>query len=245
MAIVQRKALNGFHQRKEHRGRDAFVGPRVPLPTSADLPEASDELRAGLDSWHNLIASERAQGRLASEANSQAERAATTYRADVRAALAAGDDPAKVKDQTDKHKAAAQAHVAFFGDAENERTRLGLRLGPMLETEAATIYGPLEERITDSAQTVRGSLTAVRDAWARYSRDFEMRRWLSDIATNGGPVGAYHGSSPLPGEVTAALAVLEEHISALDRLKDDEEQVRSFRAAEEQNRTQLARSIGA
>lgn len=228
--VKQRQPLNGFHQRKSKGNERTHVPANRRIPTSAEVPEASKELAAALDTWHTLIQSEREQARLAAAANAKANEATADYRAKVHAALAKGNDPSKVKDETEQHKATAKAHIQFHNDAHSEREKLGHQLGLMLEAEAPSLYAPIEKRIEKSATALRGSLASVRDTWAEFSSDLEMRRWLSHVELDGGAVGAYHGASPLPREVADALAVIETHINSLDRLKSDEDQVRAFRA---------------
>jgi hypothetical protein len=231
MTVKQRKPLNGYHQRQSKSVQRTHVTPNARIPTSDELPEASADLAEMLDTWHQLIASEKEQARLAAVANGKADAAAATYREQVRAALSSGEDPTKVKNDTDRHKATAAAHIKFHDDARNQREKLGHTLGPVLEAEAAAMFAPIEERIEKSARTVRGALAGVREAWAVHSADFEMRRWLSHAELRGGQIGAYHGASPLPHDVAAALATLEDHINALDKLKADEQEVREYRAA--------------
>jgi hypothetical protein len=231
MTVQQRRPLNGFHQRKARNPQPSHVTPNTRIPTTDELPEASADLAEALDRWHTLAESERAQAREAAAANAAAEQASTEYRTKVRETLAKGGDPTKVKDQSDRHKAVAKAHIEFHNDARNEREKLGWTLGPMLEAEAPALFGPIEERIEKSASAVRGSLAGVRDTWAEFSRDLEMRRWLSHVHLNGGTVGVYHGAAPLPPQVAEALAVLEDHIGALDALKADEREVQAYRDA--------------
>jgi hypothetical protein len=231
MSIKQRAPLNGFYQRKQRSPHPTQAHSRTQLPTPADLPEASEGLRKALATWHDLIAAEREQAREAAKANAAADAAGVTYRDKVREALASGADPTKIKDETEKHKAIAQAHVGFSRDAANERDRLGTSLGALLNQEAEALFAPVEERIEDSANVMRGALTSLREAWSGSSRDFEMRRWLSHIALDGGTIGAYHGASPIPREVEDALAIIEGHINGLHKLKADEQEVREFRAA--------------
>ena len=196
--IKQRQRLNGFHQRKERSPHPTQAHARTQLPTPEDLPEASEDLRKALATWHDLIAAEREQAHEAAKANAAADAAGVTYKKKVGEALASGADPAKVKDETEKHKAIAQAHAGFSRDAAIQRDRLGVTLCALLDQEAETLFAPVEERIEDSANVMRGALTSVRDAWSGHTRDFEMRRWLSHIALDGGTVGAYHGASPIP-----------------------------------------------
>jgi hypothetical protein len=227
--VKQRRPLNGFHARKHRTRGAACVNPTTRIPTTEELPEAPADLAEALDRWHRLTVSEREQARLAAAANGKADEAAAAYRREVRETLANGGDPGKVKNDTERHKAVAATHIEFHNDARNERARLGFELGPMLEATAPDLFAPIEERIEKSARAVRGSLTSVREAWAHYSRDFEMRRWLSHAALDGGHVGVYHGSQPLPREVAEALAVLDAHIDSLDKLKADEQEVREYR----------------
>jgi len=237
----QRPALNGFHQRKAKSNQPTHVSSNGVLPTTEDLPEAPADLAEALATWHELRTAERDQARLAAAANGQAAAAAAAYRRDVGTALSQRKDPAKVKDKTEQHKAIAAAHVGFSNDARSQRERLGYDLGLMLEQAAPSLHAPIEQRIEKSARTVRGSLTAVREAWSVYSGDFEMRRWLSHVELDGGRVGAYHGAGPLPAEVVAALAVLEDHISSLDKLRSDEEQVKQHRATDAARASHLTR----
>jgi hypothetical protein len=227
--IQQRTPMNGHYQRKHKSPHPTVVGPRTTLPTAEILTGAPAELLADLETWHELAAAERQQARLAAEANAAAEAATADYRAKVRNAMSKGADPTKIKDRTEEHKARAVAHIGFHNDARNEREKLGHRLGLMLEDAAPDLYPIVEDRIDQSAATVRGSLASVREAWASYSEAFELRRWLSHIELDGNTVGAYHGASSLPRDVVTALATLEHAIAELDRLKADEAEVRAFR----------------
>lgn len=76
---------------------------------------------------------------------------------------------------------------------------------------------------------MRDALISARGSG--YTRDFEMRRWLSHVDLDGGTLSAYHGASPMPREVEDALAIIEGHINSLEKLKADEQEVRDFRAA--------------
>jgi hypothetical protein len=230
MSIKQRPPLNGFHRRKQRSPHPTHAHSTSQLPTPEDLPEASEALRKALATWHDLIAAERKQGREAAKANAAADAAGVTYKRKIGEALASGADPAKVKDDTEKHKAIAQAHAGFSRDAANERNRLGTSLGALLDQQAEALFAPVEERIEDSANVMRGALTSLREAWSGWSRDFEMRRWLSHISLDGGTIGAYHGASPIPREVEDALAIIEGHVNGLQKLRADEQEVREFRA---------------
>ena len=229
--IKQRQRLNGFHQRKERSPHATRASARTQLPTPEDLPEASAELRNALATWHDLIATEREQAHEAAKANAAADAARVTYNKKVGEALASGADPAKVKNETDKHLALAQAHAGFSRDAAIQRDRLSASLCALLDAEAASMFAPIEERIEESANVMRGALTLVRDAWSGCTRDFDMRRWLSHVDLDGGTLSAYHGASPMPREVEDAMAIIEDHINSLEKLKSDEQEVRDFRAA--------------
>lgn len=242
-AIRQAKPLNGFHQRKPRSTQPARPGTITPLPRPEEIEGASPELADALGRWHALIDAEREQYRAAAADNAKADQAAADYRAAVRAALSAGEDPAKVKDQTERHKAAAAAHVSFGADAENERGRLAGPIGTLLEAEAAAMFAPTEQRIETAAAKVRGSLAAIREAWADYSHAFNTRVWLSNIHTNGGQVPAFHGATGLPAEVVAALDVLTDHVASLDKLKADEALVAEWRNQEAAAAISLAKSI--
>lgn len=221
--------LNGFYRRKPKSGQATYIAPNTTLPLADDLPHASEELRDGLTRWVTLKEAEREQGRLAAIANAKAEQASTDYRAKVQQALSDGEDPTKVKDMTAVHKATAETHAGHSRSARLEREKLGHALGPILEAEAPTLFGPVDDRIEDAAQSVHGSLIGLRETWATYSRDFDLRRWLSNAAIEGGMVSNYHGSTALPPDVAAALATIEDHVRSLDKLRADEAQVHEFR----------------
>jgi hypothetical protein len=230
----QRTPLNGFHERKPRTTNPTRPTTRTTLPRPDELEGTSPELAEALARWHVLIDAERQQYRDAAAANAKADEATADYRAKVREALTAGDDPAKVKDQTERHKATAAAHLRFAEDAHNERERLAGAIGALLEAEAPAMFDPAEKRIETAAASVRGSLAAIREAWAGYSHAFNTRVWLSNIDVKGGSVPAFHGSTALPPAVADALATLDDHITSLDKLKADEAQVREYRANEAQ-----------
>lgn len=232
-AITQRRPLNGFHQRKERSPHRTHIPVNGHLPTADTLRAigAPEDIVAQVQIWHDLKLTERDQGRKAAAANGQVEAAEATYRSQVREALAAGSDPAKVKNDAAKHKAVAEAHTRFATDARDERARLGYTLGAALEEIAPTLFAPAEEQIEQRASVLRESLAALRGSWSGFSEAFILRTWLSDLAIKGGMVGAYHGATGLPPEVVAALAVLEDHAGSLDKLKQDEAEVQSYREA--------------
>lgn len=230
-AVKQHLPLNGFHQRKQRSLQRSNVSSNGQLPPAAVLEAigAPADLVAQVQTFHGLKEAERDQARKAARAHDAAEAATSDYRRKVRETLAEGGDPSKVKDETEKHRAVAKAHAQFSADARAERERLGFALGPQLEAAAPSLFAAAEAEIETAAVVLGQALAGIRATWADYSAAFELRRWLSHVALNGGQVGAYHGASKPPAAVTDAINSLDHEITAVARLRSDEAQVAEYR----------------
>jgi hypothetical protein len=231
--VQQRKPLNGFHQRKPKNVHRTHVTPNGHLPDADALKAigAPDDLVARVQTWRGLKDAERDHARQAAAGHLAAETATADYRRKVRETIATGGDPDKVKDTTEKHKAVAKAHAQFSADARAERERLGYDLGVALEAGAPDLFTAAEAEIDKAGAVLTEALAGIRATWADYSAAFELRRWLSAVALNGGRVGAYHGASVPPAAVSDAIDALDDALGDVDRLKSDEAEVLAFRAA--------------
>lgn len=246
MTTIQAKPLNGHHKRTSRNAVGAVVPPNGHLPAADTLAEigAPAELVALVQRWHDLVTAERDHARKAAAANAEADGATLAYRREVRETIADGGDPTKVKDATEKHRATAAAHVQFSADSQAERERLGTTLGPMLEDAAPALFAATETAIEYTATHVRAALAGVRETWREHSEAFELRRWLSHVALDGGRVSSFHGASGLPASAADALAALHHAIAELDRLKDDEAEVSRWREQEQAAKDSSARLYG-
>jgi len=192
---------------------------------------APAELVLALTEWHDLATKALEHAREQRHALDAAERAAVEYRAAITEAVSKGTDPGKIRDKAPEHKAEAEAHAAAADAARSAQVRAGITLGPLLEEHAPTLYAPCEDELSKADAELRESLATVTASWRRWSAAFALRRWLSNVATNG-TVPTYHGPDNLPAEVAQALAALDTALGSLDRLKADEAQVVEHRAAE-------------
>lgn len=136
------------------------------------------------------------------------------------------------------------AHGAAADAARGAQVRAGVTLGPLLEQHAPGMYAPVEDELGNADAEVRESLTALAASWCRWSGVFAMRRWLSHVATQGGPVPAFHGGEALSAEVAQALGVLTDHLAQLDRLKSDERELAAWRDTQRAAAESNARAYG-
>lgn len=227
----RRPPMNGFHRLTNRSSHPATVGPRVALPPMEAFTGAPAELILALTEWHDYAAKALEHARKQRHALDAAEMAGQEYRAALKEAVSKGTDPGKVRDKTAQHRAEAEAHAAAADAARSAQVRAGVTLGPLLEEHAPTLYAPCETELSKADAELRESLATVTASWRRWSAAFALRRWLSDVATNG-TVPSFHGPDSLPAEVAQALAALDNTLGSLDRLKADEAHVTEHRATE-------------
>jgi hypothetical protein len=231
MTVRTHAPLNGYHQRKMKNWDRTYVAPNGQLPPADVLRAigAPEDIAAQVQTFHDLKVAENDHARKASAANGAAERASTDYRRAVREAIANGEDPEKVKDQTDRHKAVAKAHAEFSADARAQRERLGHELGPQLEALAPSLFAEAEREIDAAAAVLTEALAGIRATWSQYSAAFQLRYWLSHVALDGGTAAVYHGATNPPAVVLEAIDGLRHEVDAIARLRADESQVLRYR----------------
>lgn len=230
--IKQATPLNGYHQRKPRTARPTVANPRAALPSIDDLAGAPEPVIDALRQWYDLVERERTHLRAEATANADAKQAAEDYRHAVRAAIAAGEDPGKVKDATAKHQATAAAHKEFGRIASAELIRHGHTLGTILSEHADAITAVADQQLNDAEARVRIALDALGETWADWSNAFGLRQWISYLAMGTETVPVYHGGKSQRTAIAAATETIAGLLAEPEKLRADEDNVRAWRATQ-------------
>jgi hypothetical protein len=205
-----------------------------------DVFKGDKETLALYDQYMNLRTAIADNDRAAGRAKVQAEEAKTAYARAVREALSNGADPSKVQSDVAQYEATAQAHADLSRQARSGLERISRTFAERIATVAPVVIPRSEERLTNTADTMRHAIAALTEAWRDYSAAWSERRILGDINLNGGALGAYDPAGTFPPAVRAALDTLTNHLNDLDTLKADEQHIREWRQrnaqADDQNR---------
>jgi hypothetical protein len=201
----------------------------LPRDMFADHPD----ILAAYDRLIALREAETGHTRTANLERDAASTATAKYKADVADALATGKDPAKIKNDTDRHAAQAEAHAQFARDAALEATRVSHHLAPMIAAVAGDLTGPSELAMEQAAKRVQGAIDGLRQEWAAWADAWKIRTILSSAALYGGVLGNYQPTGKLPADVATSLDSLTDKLRDLDRLKEDEATYRAWRAQED------------
>ncbi|GEM_PF-6587338 len=197
--------------------------PREAFESAPEAVQAYDEFVRSRDAAHEH---ERTAGR---ERNA-ATTAKGAYREKVAAAIAAGEDPGKIRDKTSEHEAAAAAHAELAQTARHKATHAAREFAFAAAEAAGDLLEPSEARLTDAATTMREALDHLSNAWRDYALAWQERRILGDLALYGGRLANYDPNQPLPTDIRQALGELGDRLNDLDRLREDEATIRAERA---------------
>lgn len=226
------QAPHMHYMQRGARHRTPYVQPGQPL-LPREIFEGRTELLEQYDRMVSLTEAmkhhQAEQARLGAEATA-AEQA---YHRNVREAMATGQDATKVENQQPRLQAEAKAHGQFHDEAKKGAVACGHALGELIAEAAPTLFADSEATMATSAAEVTKAVAHLRKTWAVWSSAWSVRVVLGSAHLLGGQLGGYRGNAPLPEEVAAALATLEDHLKSLDRLKSDEANIAAFRQADE------------
>lgn len=228
--------------------RDGSVAPLtapVPRAVFTDYPE----VLAAYDELDRLTETVARHEQAAAAAKAKAAESGPAYTAAVSAALAQGTDPAKVKNQTEKHERDHADQTEFAKIAKRAARAAGGHLLRTIRASAPDVYPAIESAMASEAERVRLALADLTDALADWTQQWTIRATLAPIAleTNGG-APKYREGQRLTPDLTAALAVITTALdSNLDRLHYDESEVRKYRhenaAARAANAAEFGQSL--
>ncbi|WP_106814263.1 hypothetical protein [Microbacterium timonense] len=217
-------------------GRNTRLLPRDLFDGHPEILDLYDRLTALRDA-------EAEHSRTANLERDAAARATEKYKAEVREALATGKDASKIRNDTDRHTAQAEAHAQFARDAAVEAARVSHRLAPLIAAAASSLTNPSELVMEQAAKRVNGAIENLRKEWAAWSDAWKVRTILSQADLFGGQLVNYQPTGKLPADVATALDTLADKLHDLERLKEDEQKYRAWRAEEERAQAANARAL--
>jgi hypothetical protein len=135
--IKQAKALKNYTRNQRfNRPNVPASAALLPRETFADHPDVLDAYDTMVRLNEAITENARAAGRKSQEA----DQAALTYKREVADALAAGMDPANVKNLEPQLRAESKAHEQFATDAKQKATAHGYVLGDLMHQVAAACF---------------------------------------------------------------------------------------------------------
>jgi hypothetical protein len=228
---VQAAPLHGYATRRPAPAHPAVVSIRATLPPAEALTGAPEAVAEAISHWHDLGARMHDHELKALAADQAATAATASYRQRVKEAIAAGDDPARLRDETGKHEAIARAHRDFARTARGQLERHGYVLGGLLAEHAETIAGNVDPQLDAAADEVRDAIALLQAKASNWASLLGVRTWLSQIALGVESVPSFHADGRRGTKaVTEALAGVSDLLHESSKLRSDEATVRDWRA---------------
>jgi hypothetical protein len=242
--VRQAVPLNGFYQRAERSPHPTVVGPRTTLPAADLLTGAPAEVLDALHTWAELAGKVTQHDREAAKAAREATAADDAYRTAVRDAIASGGDPAKVKNDKDRHEATAAAHRDFSRTVQGQLTRHGHVLGALLDKHAEVLCDLADAQLEEAAEEVRRAVDQIGSLWLEWAAAYGLRSWASGLRMGVMSVPNFHGDEFYRGKLVDVMKVLTDTLAEPDRLRSDERVVTEWRDKQQAARAHNAAEFG-
>lgn len=129
---------------------------------------------------------------------------------DLRAAMAAGEDPTKVKNKAEHHRQLAATAEEMARQAKHGADAVGARLGVALHAVADQIAARAEAEVEEAVKDVAQAQAVLAHAQAKWRKAWGARRVFGQFAIFGGSLGnVVHGADAKVDDMTTALETLK------------------------------------
>ena len=228
---------------RKHSVGSAYVRPGTPLPSRDLFAKSGPAVLTAYDEYVALTEQVREHSHQAISLRDEARAAAIAYKAKVAEAMSKGRDPGKVPNKEPELAARAAAHDGWAAEAKRAQTAAGHPLGRAIATAAPELYPSLDDEADKAAEVLRAVVDDLRRSYAKWAEMYQLRRVLTTSHLYGGALAPVGTRTSLPSPIADALDALTHELEALDRLRNDVNEVNAWRSEQERAEQKNARML--